>query len=324
MRKVLVTGGSGFVGTNLVAHCIERGWEVRNLDIVRPRNPEHLPYWQHGDIRDAESVHEACRAFAPTDILHMAARTDLDGRSQLDYAANTDGVRNMIQAAAELPNLKRIIFASSMLVCRLGYHPSDEFDFAPDTVYGQSKVIGEQLVRELATGRLPWTIVRPTSLWGPWFQVPYRDFFTAVHRRRYIHPKGWRIRRSYGFVLNTVHQIEKILNCPDSALVNDKVFYLADYEPIELLHWARLIGRQFGVPPPKEVPLTILKGLALCGDLLKSAGMKRVPITSTRLRNLLTEAVYDLGPLYEIAGNTPHSLETAVETTVNWMKMQRS
>lgn len=324
MRKVLVTGGSGFVGTNLVAHCIERGWEVRNLDIVPPRNPEHLPYWYQGDIRDAESLLEACRAFAPTDILHMAARTDLEGRSLRDYSANTDGVRHMIQAAAELPNLKRIIFASSMLVCRLGYQPRGAFDFAPDTVYGQSKVKGEQLVRELATGRLPWTIVRPTSLWGPWFQVPYREFFTAVCRRRYIHPKGWRIRRSYGFVLNAVYQIEKILNCPDSAKVNEEVFYLADYEPIELLHWALLISRQFGVQPPKEVPLTILKGLALCGDVLKSAGMKRVPITSMRLRNLLTEAIYDLSPLYEIAGNTPHSLDKAVDMTVNWMKTQRS
>jgi len=323
-RRVIITGGSGFVGTNLVAHGLSRGWQVLNLDINPPRNRAQAAYWEQADVRNTAQLRRAFDEFSPTHIFHMAARTDLDGRSLSEYSANTDGVASLIDSAAGVPGLQRVVFASSMLVCRLGYLPQDEFDFAPNTVYGESKVLGEQQVRELATGRFPWTIVRPTSLWGPWFDIPYKDFFDAVSRRRYVHPRGRRIRRSYGFVLNAVHQIEKIVECQDNSLVDRQVFYLADYEPIELLAWSGVISRHFGVAPPNEVPLSLLKALAFGGDLLKRAGFNRVPISTGRLNNLLTEAVYDLRPLQKVAGATPYPLEAAVGMTVEWMNRELS
>lgn len=105
----------------------------------------------------------------------MAARTDLNGTSIQDYKANTDGVKSVIEAASVSSSLKHVIFAPSMLVCPLGYHPDGDEDYCPNTVYGESKVV-EQLVRSLATGLLMWTIVRPTSLWGPWFDIHYKNF----------------------------------------------------------------------------------------------------------------------------------------------------
>ena len=122
----------------------------------------------------------------------MAARTDLDGSSIDDYSANTDGCRAVIEAAARHPQIQRVIFASSMLVCALGYSPKHDSDYCPTTRYGESKVLGERYVREMAADHFPWTIVRPTSLWGPWFSVPYKKFFDAVARRMYLHPRGWR------------------------------------------------------------------------------------------------------------------------------------
>jgi nucleoside-diphosphate-sugar epimerase len=250
----------------------------------------------------------------------MAARTDLDGTTLADYSSNTDGVAALIECAARLPSLERVIFTSSQYVHRLGYIPKDEVDYNPHTVYGESKVIGEQLVRALAADRFHWTIVRPTSLWGPWFEVPYRDFFGAVARGRYMHPRGRRIRRSYGFVLNAVHQIQQVASCPDPSLVDKKVFYLADYLPTDILEWATLISREFSVKPPRQVPYALLKSIALCGDLAKRAGVKKVPLSSFRLKNLLTNVVYDMSSLFKVAGETPHTLDDAVSRTVNWMK----
>jgi nucleoside-diphosphate-sugar epimerase len=322
MSKVIITGGSGFVGTNLVQHYVAQGWDVLNLDIKAPRNAAHAGFWREVDVRDAANLRRICADFSPTLIHHMGARTDLDGRTLQAYSANTDGVATLIDVASRLPALERVVFASSMLVCRLGYLPRDEFDFAPNTVYGESKVIGEQHVRQLAADRFPWTIVRPTSLWGPWFDVPYRDFFSAVMRQRYVHPRGRKIRRSYGFVLNAVHQLDQITRCADRALVDGRVFYLADYQPVELLAWSYLISRSFKVTPPREVPLALLQGMARVGDVIKGLGVKRVPLSSTRLNNLLTEAVYDLQPLRRVAGDTHFALEAAVEVTVDWMKKE--
>ncbi|HSA87225.1 MAG TPA: NAD(P)-dependent oxidoreductase [Nitrospira sp.] len=319
--NVFITGGSGFIGTNLVEHYARLGDRVVNVDIAAPRNEAHSHYWTQLDIRDIKSLQAIAEDFSPNIILHMAARTDLDGLSLADYSANTDGLKAVIEVAGSCKQLQRAIFTSSMLVCALGYLPKDDTDYCPTTRYGESKVLGEQYVRELGGERFPWTIVRPTSLWGPWFSVPYKTFFEAVATRTYLHPRGREIHRSYGFVLNAVHQLSRIASCQDRHAVDRRVLYLADYQPIEISHWARTISRQYGLPPPRKVPVGILKLFARAGDVLKQAGMASNPrLTSFRLNNLLTESVFDLSELKNVAGATPYDMEQGVALTVEWLK----
>lgn len=323
IQNVLVTGGSGFVGTNLVEHYASLGCDVLNIDIATPRNPAHTQMWKEVDINEVDKLRQIVHEFKPNLILHMAARTDLDGKTLDEYKANTVGVESIIKAAIGLPSLKKVIFASSMLVCRLGYQPRGDDDYCPNTIYGESKVVGEKLVRSIATGQFPWMIVRPTSLWGPWFGVPYRNFFDAVAGRLYLHPKGKRIRRSYGFVLNSVYQLDQLAMHKDSPQTDGKTFYLADYKPIELYEWACQISSCFNVPPPIEVSLKMLRALAFMGDCLRWLGVSNPPISSFRLNNLLTEAVLDLSPLERVIGPMPYDVETGVRLTVDWLKTSK-
>ncbi|MBZ5653309.1 MAG: NAD(P)-dependent oxidoreductase [Acidobacteriia bacterium] len=259
------------------------------------------------------------REFSPDLMLHMAARTDLDGKTVDDYRANTEGVSNIINALVGLRSLRRAIFASSMLVCRLGYRPHGDSDYNPTTAYGESKVEGERLVRGVRDGSLPWTIVRPTSLWGPWFDIPYRDFFDAVRAGWYMHPRGVSVQRSYGFVLNSVIQLERLSETSEDDVLG-RTFYLADYNPIELRAWAELIRSAFGAPQIREVPLWFLGAAAKIGDILRAVGLRQVPLTTFRLRNLTTEAIMDLAPLEAACGRTPYDVEQGVKITTEWMQ----
>src|SRR2546423_12986081 len=68
-QRILVTGASGFIGTNLVEFY--RGWgagAVVNFDIAAPRNPEHWQNWVNVDICDAGSLGKAMRDFHPTAV----------------------------------------------------------------------------------------------------------------------------------------------------------------------------------------------------------------------------------------------------------------
>lgn len=317
MAKILITGGSGFIGTNLVELHRKKGDEILNLDWQPVRNPEHESHWTNLDVLDREKFVEAVRNFQPDVFYHLAARTDIDGKTLDEYKTNTDGVRNAVLAAKTCENLQRFVVASSQLVCRVGYYPKDEFDYAPPNAYGESKVMTEKIVREEAEG-LPWVLIRPTTIWGDWFGVKYQGLYRTVRRNRYIHPKGMKINKVWGYVGNSVFCLEKLASAEESK-VKGKVFFLADYEAYDLLDYAKRIEKAWGAAPIKEVPLFLLRSIAKFGDLMKAMG-RNFPLHSYRLSNFLAQMQADLKPLEEVCGPLPYTLDQSVANTVAWIK----
>lgn len=321
MNKILVTGGSGFIGTNLIEHYKSIGDEVFNIDINQPRNIEHLDQWRKVDLLDKDKLTSVIKEIEPNIVFHMAARTDFNGLNVGNYEVNTRGVENLIGALNELSTLDFVIFASTMLVCRLGYKPSSEVDYCPNNPYGRSKVIGEELVRS-SNIKFPWVIVRPTSIWGPWFATPYRDFFDMIRKGFYVHPRGVRVKRSYGFVYNSVFQLSRIADRLDDTLIG-KTIYLADYQPIELKSWSENIQKNLKTKPVTEVPMLVFKILAKLGDILKIFGYKNPPMTTLRLNNMLTPMEHDTKPLENYCGDIPYSTDEAVSITCEWLLNQK-
>jgi GlcNAc-P-P-Und epimerase len=136
MKKILVSGGSGFIGTNLMDFYLHSDLDnssILNIDTNKPRNWYHLSYWQQCSMLDLDSLTRIIQTFIPTHIFHMAARTDLNGKNIDAYDANTIGLENLISVCRTLPNLERIIFASSRLACRIGYQPTSDSDYCPTT-----------------------------------------------------------------------------------------------------------------------------------------------------------------------------------------------
>ena len=320
INRVLITGGSGFIGTNLLQYWRNQGAEVLNLDIQPPPDPSHQAYWKQVDITDRDAVIGAVTAFQPECLFHLAARTDLNGAQVKDYAANTMGVENVV-AAAQAAGVPRVLFCSSQLVCTPGYQPKTDEDYCPPNPYGESKVIGEQIVRTTAGDSLTWALLRPTSIWGPWFNQPYRGFFLTVRRGRYLQAKNIRVRKSFGYVGNAVHALAALAACP-AEQINKRVMYLADYEPVVVSEWANQIQQAWGAPSIREVPLVLLQALAKAGDLLKRLGWKSPPLTSYRLNNLLTNSPQDMEPLRAVCGPLPFSQQEGTRRTVEWLRAQ--
>jgi GlcNAc-P-P-Und epimerase len=320
MSRFFITGGSGFIGTNLIQYLIDKEHQVINYDIAPPRNNAHGHLWVQGDILDVNVLSSSVEQYDPEYVVHLAARTDLDGKNLADYRTNTDGVLNIVNTVSQSKIIKRVLFASSRLVCKIGYLPKTDTDYLPTTFYGESKVVGEKIIREYQNNlSCNWVIFRPTSIWGPWFDTPYKEFFFTILKSLYVHPKGMRIDKSFGYVGNTVSQIWDLLFY-DSQLSHQKTIYMCDYPPIEVKEWADLIAQQNGSKSPREVSVFILKTLALIGDTLKVLGYKHPPLTSFRLNNLMTNMVYDTQLLQKISPSLPFSTEEGVLETLAWIK----
>lgn len=314
--KILITGGSGFIGTNAVDYYLSKGYEVRNIDIRAPKRDDARSCWVKCDITDAVALQTAVVGFAPDYVIHLAARTDLDGKTLEDYKANTQGVENILKVSAALPGLKKILITSSMLVCHTGYQPKDQFDYAPTTQYGESKVVTEKLTWANPP-TCDWAILRPTSMWGPWFGVPYRNFFDMVKAGRYVHIGHRSCTKTYGYIENALYQIDQILMTP-TADEKNKVFYLGDNPPVFIEEWADQIAAALG-KKVLRVPFMLIRLAAVFGDFLGLLGL-RFPMTSFRLKNMTTDNIIPLANTYDIAPHPPISRVEGIRRTLEWME----
>ena len=320
-RRILVTGGSGFIGTNYVNHCIKRGDLVRIIDISPPVVESHNEHWSQISIMDKDALISEFSDFRPEFIVHLAARTDLDGESLNSYKVNFLGTKNVAEAA-EVVGCKKIIFASTKLVNRNGYCPKDNFDYCPDTLYGESKVIGEKLLRDLSFKHLDWAIVRPTSIWGPWSDIPhipYGLFFKMIGRGSYYHINGVKSKRAFGYVGNAISQIDALLFSEERF--DGEVFYLVDYEITYIHEWAELIRKEYGSRSIRTIPSSVARVGAMAGDVFKFVTKKEFPLNSRRLKNMtLDTSNVPRATIKQRCPNLPFTQEAGVKETVAWFR----
>lgn len=319
MKKVLITGGSGFIGTNFSELLNAKGIDFLNIDIAPPLNEAYKKYWFKQDILDREGLLKIVKEYDPNHILHLAAVTSCaPGLVMEDYMTNTEGTNNVIQAAKGLKGLNTIIFTSSQYVHYPNSTPTNDTDFKPHTIYGESKVIGEKIVRR-SDLEAKWIIIRPTNIWGEWHQRYKREFWSVLQKGLYIHPKSNAVR-AYGYVRNVNNQIFELLTNPDAP--NGSVFYVGD-SPIKVFDWVNLFSIGLTGKKVKQVPRQLLFVLALFGEALKIIGINEPPMRLTRYRNMISSDNAPMTKILKFVGTTPYTLGEGVQNTVEWIKAQK-
>ncbi len=319
--RIIITGGSGFIGTNLIDYIIENSrFNFINIDVKQPILEKHRRFWVRIDINNLLELTKIINEYKPSHVINLAADVGVDLKDISEFKTNIKGVQNILQACNNKDYIKHIIFTSTLLVCKIGYHPKYDTDYCPNTVYGESKVEGEELVRNFRNPSFCWTIVRPISIWGPWCNEPYFNFFKSILKGWYFHIGRGDYKRSLGYVGNTVQHLLSILDCKKEK-VSKKTFYLADLDPTDLKTMSEIIRHESDSSKIHQIPLILAKLLAFIGDVLKATFRWRfVPLTSFRLNNILTEYVYDLKPIHEIMKIEPISLKSGIKTTIKNVK----
>jgi len=167
---VLVTGGTGFVGSHLVRVLLERGEEVRcltrrasRLDNLKDLSVEFVT----GDLRDLDSLGKAVKGCNV--VYHCAADYRLWCKDPADmYAANVKGSNNVMQASFD-EGVERVVYTSTVGCLGLNHNGTPANEDTPVTVqdmighYKRSKFLAEEIVRDWGKKGLPVVIVNPST-----------------------------------------------------------------------------------------------------------------------------------------------------------------
>jgi nucleoside-diphosphate-sugar epimerase len=299
MKKILITGANGYIGKNLSNYLIKKRYLIINLD----KNLKKINKFNWKvDLLNLTSIKNCVLKTKPDYVIHLAARTDLLGKSLNCYKSNYVGTKNLIKACEKSIQIKRVIFASTSLVNKLDYKPKSIFDYNPNTIYGLSKVKMEQFIR-YQHHNFDYCILRPTTIWGAKQNNHYKLFLKIIKIGLFFNIKSKKsILKKYGYIENSCFQIFKIITSKKN-LFSKKIFYLCDYIPINLSDWTNSIAKHLTGKQNVDLSIYILRLLALCGDFFFMLGFKKFPIQTFRLNNMVNSYVPDNKNLQKITSN---------------------
>ena len=284
-----MTGGSGFIGTNLVQSLCDTGDAVLSIDTAQPLNAAHRSHWLETSLEDSASALATIRAFAPDHVVSCCKNRCRRKKRLAAYSTNFDGTDRLMDLIAGVDGIQRVIFTSTMMVTALGHSPSSDSDYCPHTLYGESKALMEQHIRKRDPA-YEWCFIRPVSIWGPYMQAHYRAFFELVAKGRFFDVGRPGALRSLGFVGNVVHQIRALLRAPAPS-IHRRVFYVGDDRPTYLADWAECVRSETGASAIPCIPVSLAKMVARLGDAARAVGIPS-PLYTFRLRNLTTDGSF--------------------------------
>jgi nucleoside-diphosphate-sugar epimerase len=192
-RLDLVTGGSGFVGTELVEHLLKRGRRVRIFDRVEPdKSVKDKVEFFRGDIRDFEAVNKACKGVEV--VYHTVAVVPISKSGQGFERINAGGTRNVLEAAMR-NGVKSVVHMSSSSVYKIpkkGDIITEDYPCEGVGQYGRSKYHAEQICHEYMKKGLKISIIRPRTILGIRRLGIYSILFDWISRGKniYIFGKG--------------------------------------------------------------------------------------------------------------------------------------
>jgi nucleoside-diphosphate-sugar epimerase len=185
--RVLVTGGSGFLGSHVAEQLSLKGHHVVAL-VRKTSNRKFLSTLENVELAEGSVEDRAAvdRAMLGVDaVVHSAGL--VKARSEAEFfACNMQGTVNLLDAAiAHAPKLKRFVHISSLEACgpSLDGQPVPLDQERPVTTYGRSKLAAEKEVLA-RKAKLPVVILRPAAIYGP-RDVEILEAFRAVRRRQY-------------------------------------------------------------------------------------------------------------------------------------------
>ncbi len=320
--KILLTGGTGFIGRNLAAKLAKMGHVVRCLvrDMNRASWMSDHPGLEpvQGDLEYKDSIFPHV---SEVDLVfHLAGLTKAKNRDAF-MRVNGEGTGILVDAVVQAAKrIKKILYVSSLAVA--GPHTSEapareNGKASPITDYGESKLLGERLLLEKCKG-IPWTIIRPPVVYGPYDKDVF-VYFKMAHSGLIL------LAAKRGMELSFIHVddvTDGIMLAGFTEKSDGEIFYLSDGKFYTVEEVVGTLSKIAGGGRIIRLPLFAGKIVGIWGDCIARISSKPQVINSQKVKEAVQEGwVCNIDKIKELLNFIPHvELEAGLESTYLWYK----
>ncbi|MCM2397844.1 NAD-dependent epimerase/dehydratase family protein [Rhizobium sp. S95] len=307
-QQIFLTGGSGYVGRNLIRHFAACGVAIKALarsdksaELVRSLGATQV----RGELFD-DALSEAmagCDA-----LIHAAADTDHGPATDRQRRVNEDGTRAVMEAAHRA-GIRKVIHLSTESVLATGralvnVDESTPLPLKPAGGYSRTKAAAERIALAANADNFAVVVLRPRFVWG-------RDDTTALPAITEAVKSGKFAWISGGTYLTSTTHIGNLCNAVELALAHGRggeVYFVSDGAPVAFRTIVSgLLDTQGLQIPDKSVPRAVVRTVAIIGDILAAISVGRIvpPLTRQAYATSAVEVSLDIGKARRELGYEP-------------------
>ena len=310
--KALVTGGAGFLGTEIIQQLLQRGVAVRSLQRsdapgLAAQGVEVIT----GDITEADVVERACQGCDV--VFHVAAKAGVWGSYQEYYRPNVIGTRNVLNACRQ-NGIRHLIHTSSPSAVFDGRDEDgiDESIPYPDyflSHYSSTKAQAERMVLAANGSRLATVALRPHLIWGPGDRQIFPRIISRARsgRLKLINNGGKLVDTTY--ITNAAHAHLLAWGAlHEGGACAGKAYFISNAEPLPMAQIINRFAALVGLPPiEKEISPTLAYGIGIAMEVAYTVlGIKTEPFLTRFVAKQLSVAHwYRLDAARRDLGYTP-------------------
>ncbi len=310
--KILILGGSGFVGTRLTGLLINEH-DVIIADIQKSESYPDL--WQYCDVRQKDDLR---KVMAGIDcVVNLAAAHKDDVRPLSLYTdVNVTGAENVCRVATEL-NVKKIVFTSSVAVYGFPEYAYDEnAPMSPFNEYGKTKLLAEKVYEnwQTASQENHLNVIRPTVIFGENNRGNVYNLFKQLASGRFLMIGSGKNCKSMAYVGNVTAFLKWNI---EENRQNYSVYNYIDKPDYSM----RTLLSEFERIMQKKLPrISFPYWIGLLGgfgfDILARITGKTFPVSSIRVKKFCAQTVFDSSKMQNSGFVPPYSMPEALEKTI--------
>lgn len=307
-QRIFLTGGSGYVGRNLIRHFVARGIAVTALarsdaSAERVRTLGATPF--RGDLFDPALAAGMAGCDA---LVHAAADTDHGPATEAQRRINEDGTRAVFDAA-RVAGIAKVIHLSTESVLATG-RPLVNVDetmalpSSPAGGYSRTKAEAERIALAANGSELSVIVLRPRFVWGRDDTTALPMLMEAVRSGKFAWISGGTYLTSTTHIANLCHAVELALSKGQGG----EVYFISDGEPLPFRTIVSALIETQGHPvPEKTMPRFVVGAVAVIGGVLGRISCGRIvsPLTLQTFATSAVEVSFDIGKARRELGYVP-------------------